>query len=497
MVRQALRAVDRASNDAQVHIRSRTRTKAGDIVWVDWYASRVVIPELDAESVLFFTLDVTESVEARASLTHAARYDSLTLIPNRQSFYDWLEQHQVTDSPHGHVLFIDLDGFKEVNDRYGHHAGDRLLQNVATRLTRLLSANDFCARYGGDEFTLFVAERPSAPPISMVAENIISELRRPFEVGELNIELSCSVGIASTRDHAQDPQAIVSSADLAMFQAKANGRDQYTLYSQTLGDRHRRRSHLHAGLRDALRSGEISVAFQPRVDITSGQIVGAEALARWTQTDGTVVAPNDFIPVAEETGLIHDLGAFVLQQSCELARHVNEQQVGPTPRFVVSVNLSTIQLRQPQFVQRAKAIFASAGCLPNWIEFEVTESRELTDPVCLDRLVDLVERFGAKCSLDDFGTGYSNLMELTHLPLTALKIDRSFVSNLTKTNSSVVAAVIALGHSLKIDVVAEGVETADQLDQLRTMGASSYQGYFHSRPEPRAILCRTLGVTNP
>jgi EAL domain-containing protein (putative c-di-GMP-specific phosphodiesterase class I) len=210
--------------------------------------------------------------------------------------------------------------------------------------------------------------------------------------------------------------------------------------------------------------------------------------------DSTLVSPNDFIPVAEETGLIHDLGAFVLSQSCELARHINQQRSGRKPPFMVSVNLSTIQLRQPQFVKRAKAIFASAGCLPHWIEFEVTESRELTDPVCLERLVELVDRFGATCSLDDFGTGYSNLMELTSLPLSALKIDRSFVKKLTPTHSSLVGAVIALGRSLKLDIVAEGVETVEQLAQLRSMGASSYQGYCHSTPMTRGALSAMLGV---
>jgi diguanylate cyclase (GGDEF)-like protein/PAS domain S-box-containing protein len=487
-VRIALRQAQRQSNDTRVHIRSRTQSRAGELLWCDWFATHVSIPELGAQSLFFFAVDITESIEAREALTRAAQFDALTGMPNRHAFYDWLNRRLHQPTPQGHVLFIDLDGFKEVNDRYGHETGDRLLQLVAHRLSKWIAALDTGARYGGDEFTLFISERLGGPPVTTLAENIISDLRRPFELNELDIELSCSVGIAAAHDGLIEAQALVSNADMAMLQAKANGRDQYVLFTPSLGERHRARSLLHGGLRDALRAGQLAVAYQPRVDIHSGEIIGAEALARWTLPDGTHVNPNDFIPVAEETGLIHDLGAFVLQRACELARDINKRRPAPLAPFVVSVNLSTIQLRQPQFVKRVKAIFASAGCPPHWIEFEVTESRELTEPLCVERLDELVNRFGARCSLDDFGTGYSNLLELTLLPITALKIDRSFVAQLTPANSSVVAAVVALGKSLKLEIVAEGVETHAQLHQLREMGAASYQGFLHSRAMHEAQL---------
>jgi diguanylate cyclase (GGDEF)-like protein/PAS domain S-box-containing protein len=486
-VRSAWLKTKYEGEEARVHLRHRNFTKSGALIWCDWYGSMVNTPDFGQQSFLCFAIDVTERVETRLALAHAANRDSLTQMPNRYAFYDWLSDRLNSEAPEGSVLFVDLDGFKEVNDRYGHKTGDQLLLLVAARLDRLIGVRDCVARYGGDEFVLFGAADTSSPPVSIVAEKIITELRRPFAVGELEIELSCSVGIAKADNENNCPQTLVTNADLAMYEAKSNGKDQFVHYSEHLGERHRVRAQLHAGLREALRAGHISVFYQARVAFDSKQVLGAEALARWTTKDGRGVGPNDFIPAAEETGLIHDLGAYVLQHACEFSARVNAQRLTTdrlaTP-FVVSVNLSTVQLRQPQFVKRVKSIFASAKCKPEWIEFEVTESRALTDAVCLARLDELVTRFGASCSLDDFGTGYSNLVELTLLPLSALKIDRGFVSTLSPTNTSVIASVLALAQSMDLEVVAEGVETQAQFEQLRAMGCTSFQGYLHSRPMP-------------
>jgi diguanylate cyclase (GGDEF)-like protein/PAS domain S-box-containing protein len=495
-VRSAWLKAKHEGEEARVHLRHRNFTKAGGLIWCDWYGSMVNTPDFGKQSFLCFAIDVTERVETRLALAHAANRDALTQMPNRYAFYDWLGDRLESESPEGSVLFVDLDGFKEVNDRYGHKTGDQLLLLVSARLARLIDVRDCVARYGGDEFVLFIAKDTGSPPVSIVAEKIISELRRPFEVGELEIELSCSVGIANADDDNASPQALVTNADLAMYEAKSNGKDQFVHYSEHLGERHRQRAQLHAGLREALRLGRITVFYQARVAFDSKIVLGAEALARWTSTDGRGVGPNDFIPAAEETGLIHDLGAYVLQHACEFATRVNTNrfaQSNTAVPFVVSVNLSTVQLRQPQFVKRVKSIFASAKCKPEWIEFEVTESRELTDPVCLARLDELVTRFGASCSLDDFGTGYSNLVELTLLPLSALKIDRGFVSTLSPTNTSVIASVLALAQSMDLEVVAEGVETQSQFEQLKAMGCSSFQGYLHSRPMPADHLLAALG----
>jgi diguanylate cyclase (GGDEF)-like protein/PAS domain S-box-containing protein len=486
-VRSAWLKAKHEGEEARVHLRHRNFTKSGTLIWCDWYGSMVNTPDIGKQSFLCFAIDVTERVETRLALAHAANRDALTQMPNRYAFYDWLSDRLDGDNAEGSVLFVDLDGFKEVNDRYGHKTGDQLLLLVAARLSKLIDVRDCVARYGGDEFVLFIATDASSPPASIVAEKIISELRRPFEVGELEIELSCSVGIANADNDNASPQALVTNADLAMYEAKSNGKDQFAHYSENLGERHRVRAQLHAGLREALRLGHITVFYQARVAFDSTRVMGAEALARWTTTDGRGVGPNDFIPAAEETGLIHDLGAYVLQHACEFAARVNTQRNGQSAThapFVVSVNLSTVQLRQPQFVKRVKSIFASAKCKPEWIEFEVTESRALTDSVCLARLDELVTRFGASCSLDDFGTGYSNLVELTLLPLSALKIDRGFVSALSPTHTSVIASVLALAQSMDLEVVAEGVETQAQFDQLNAMGCTSFQGYLHSRPMP-------------
>jgi diguanylate cyclase len=480
LVRNAIRDMRNDASNERVHVRCRSYTKDGSLIWCDWYASVLQVPGAAAPSVLCFAVDVTESVAAKEALRRAARIDPLTMLPNRYAFYEWLGEHLEKVDTKGHVIFVDLDGFKEVNDRYGHQTGDQVLCNVATRLKNVIGEQDFCARYGGDEFALFIFDAQNALRVSMIAEKIVSELRRPFDVGVLNIELSCSVGIAQARPRAQNAQMLVTHADLAMYQAKANGRDQIAMYTDALGERERTRVQLQTGLRDALRNGQIYADFQPRVDVNSLKIVGAEALARWKSPDGSMVNPADFVAVAEETGLIHDLGAVVLQRACEFARQMNASRQEVNNPFVVSVNLSTLQLRQPEFVKRAKSIFASAGCMPHWIEFEVTESSELTDTTCMERLNDLVKGFGARCALDDFGTGYSNLVELTNLPLSVMKIDRSIIKKLTADNTSLVAAVLGLAKSLRLSVVAEGVETEKQLLQLRALGCEQFQGFLFS-----------------
>jgi diguanylate cyclase (GGDEF)-like protein/PAS domain S-box-containing protein len=477
-----------SKSNAGTYHRARNLTKDGREIWSDWYSTLAKDRNTGLDSMLCFAVDVTERVGARRNLEQAAQQDSLTRLPNRYAFYEWFDGTLAKDGLRGKLFFIDLDGFKEVNDRYGHETGDKLLVQVADQLRESLGDIAFLARYGGDEFVAFISAEKSSESALLLANRVTSALRGPFEIGDLSVDLSCSVGIVNVPEHGSDANELVKFADLAMYRAKQNGKDQHAVFTEDVGHAHQLRGELYAGLRDALRNDQFKVYFQPRVSVQTGEVVGAEALARWQESDGHFVNPAQFIPVAEETGLIHELGAVVLHDACELAHSVNVGRKNNETPFVVSVNVSALQLRYHRFVEQTEVILERTGCLPQWIEFEITESWAITEPDSLERLRELVIRVGIRCALDDFGTGYSNLGELTILPISALKIDRAFISTLSPHNAAVVSAILALGKSLMLEAVAEGVETPDQLAQLKLMGCETYQGFLHSQAMPRHEL---------
>jgi diguanylate cyclase (GGDEF)-like protein/PAS domain S-box-containing protein len=480
-------ARDNKSSVGSYH-RSRNITKAGREIWCDWYSTVAKDRNTGLDSMLCFAIDVTERVGAKISLTRAAEQDTLTGLPNRHAFYEWFDGKLAKGGLHGKLFFIDLDGFKEVNDRYGHETGDKLLVQVAEHLRESLGDIAFLARYGGDEFVAFVSKDKSSEGTQLLANRVTKALRGPFEIGDLSVDLSCSVGIVNVPEHGSDANELVKFADLAMYRAKQNGKDQHAVFTEDVGQGHQLRGELYAGLRDALRNDHFKVYFQPRVSVQTGEVVGAEALARWQTSPGHYVSPAQFIPVAEETGLIHELGVVVLHDACELAYSVNAGRKDNQTPFIVSVNVSALQLRYHRFVEQTEVILERTGCSPQWIEFEITESRAITEPDSLERLRELVIRVGIRCALDDFGTGYSNLGELTILPISALKIDRAFISALSPHNAAVVSAILALGKSLMLEAVAEGVETPSQLAQLKLMGCETYQGFLHSQAMPRHEL---------
>jgi diguanylate cyclase (GGDEF)-like protein/PAS domain S-box-containing protein len=494
-VLQAWHMIKDEGPGARTYVRSRNFTKTGEWVWCDWYGSLVIDADTGLESFLCFAIDVTDRVEARDALILATKQDALTGLPNRYAFYEHATQRLSQDGAAGRMFFIDLDGFREINEKYGHIVGDELLSRLSVRLSDTLGSEYFAARYGGDEFVLFAKETELNCPVDVVANKILNALRRPFELDHhITVQLSCSVGMALAPEHGLSTQALLACAEMAMYEAKSNGRDQVYLYSHALGAAQRERLQLQTTLREAVRNQAIEVFYQPRISIATGKVIGAEALARWRQADGSLLSPQNFIPIAEDSGIIHDLGAHVLKQACTVARAANAARDGATAPFVVSVNLSTVQLLHAGFLHHVEEILTLTHCLPQWIEFEVTESHELTDPGCLARLKELVHSIGMKCSLDDFGTGYSNLVELTSLPIFALKLDREFISAMCPGSPSVVAAVLALAKSLGLETVAEGVENQAQLDLLAELGCTAYQGFFHSRPMPRDALLAAIGL---
>jgi diguanylate cyclase (GGDEF)-like protein/PAS domain S-box-containing protein len=480
---------------ARTYVRSRNFTKSGDWVWCDWYGSLVIDADTGAETFLCFAIDVTDRVEARDALILATKQDALTGLPNRYAFYEHVTQQLSKDAAAGRMLFIDLDGFREINEKHGHIVGDELLSRLAVRLSDTLGSEYFAARYGGDEFVLFAKEAGLNCPVDVVATKVLNALRRPFELDHhITVQLSCSVGMALAPEHGRSAQALLTCAEMAMYESKSNGRDQVYLYSHALGTAQRERLQLQSTLREAVRNQAIEVFYQPRISIATGKVIGAEALARWRQADGSLLSPQNFIPIAEDSGIIHELGAHVLKQACTVARAANAARNAAAAPFVVSVNLSTVQLRHAGFLHHVEEILILTHCKPQWIEFEVTESRELTDAGCVARLNELVHTIGTKCSLDDFGTGYSNLVELTSLPIFALKLDRDFINAMCPGSPPVVAAVLALAKSLGLETVAEGVENQAQLDLLAELGCTAYQGFFHSRPMPRDALLSEIGM---
>jgi diguanylate cyclase (GGDEF)-like protein/PAS domain S-box-containing protein len=420
-----------------------------------------------------------------------AFYDTLTGLPNRRLLLDRLSQALITSArshQQGALLFIDLDNFKDLNDTLGHDVGDVLLEKVANRLVTCIRQGDTVARFGGDEFVVMLedlaADASSAVvQVSLVAEKIVAALNRPFELVDKLHYSTPSVGIAlfSGQSHAVDE--LLKRADLAMYQAKAAGRNTFRFFDPQMQAAVALRSALEVDLRHGLEREELRLFYQPVVNEV-GHVRGVEALVRWQHPERGMVSPADFIPVAEQSGLILPLGLWVLRVACE--QLVSWAQDARTCGLTIAVNISARQFRQPEFVAQTLEVLAQTGAQPQLLKLELTESLLLADVQDAIRKMDALRAQGVHFALDDFGTGYSSLSYLKRLPLDLLKIDQSFVRDvLTDPSDAAIArTVVALAHSLGLSVVAEGVETAGQRDFLLGHGCQSFQGYLFGRPVP-------------
>ncbi|MCA3748003.1 MAG: EAL domain-containing protein, partial [Rubrobacter sp.] len=430
-------------------------------------------------------MDITGQKNLEARLVHLAFHDPLTGLPNRALFMDRLEHALARAGRSGDVLavlFIDLDNFKFVNDSLGHEAGDRLLVAVARRLSGATRPGDTVARLGGDEFTVLLEDIPDRDEASRVAERVAEVLREPFRVVGRELFVSASVGISVSAAGSGSVEELMRGADLAMYEAKREGKDRYRVFdfgmSRTAHDRLR----LENDLRRALERDELRLYYQPVVRLGDGRVVGFEALLRWEHPDRGVILPDRFIPVAEETGMIVGIGRLVLEVACSQAAAWRRHD----PSLVVSVNISARQLRSPAFVGEVERILREAGLDPGGLVLEVTESAAMDEPgEAAEALRRLRER-GVRLALDDFGTGYSSLSYLRRLPVSFLKIDRSFVEGLGGEADSgvLVGGVIALSRELGFEPVAEGVETPGQLERLLELGCELGQGYYFASPMP-------------
>jgi len=429
-----------------------------------------------------------EQVKARE---HEASHDALTGLPNRSLFSRSLQEalDQGGARPIG-VLLMDLDGFKEVNDTLGHHAGDDLLCEVAVRLRETVGGRGLVARLGGDEFAVVLPDLDDAEQAMAVALGLNAAVRRPVKTSSLTIEVGASIGVAVWPEHGADPSTLLQRADVAMYAAKGSGAG-VARYDASTDWNSERRLRLATELRTALATRQIEVHYQPIARATDGQVVSAEALARWLHPELGRIGPDEFIPIAERSGLVHDLTLYVLDEALGQVRSWRAAGLD----LSVAVNLPVQVLRDVEWPDKVAALLGKHSVRPQQLTFEITESGIMTDPEHMIRMLDDLARTGITFAIDDFGTGYSSLAYLQQLPVTKIKIDKSFVMPMATDPSaaSIVRSVIDLARSLDLAVVAEGVEDQRTLDHLTAIDCHFVQGYYLSRPIPAVELTEWMG----
>lgn len=429
--------------------------------------------------------DITDQKTTEHLIRHQANHDALTDLPNRRLFFELLSQEikntHRTDQNCA-VLFIDLDRFKEVNDTYGHQAGDELLKEVANRLKMCTRASDVLARLSGDEFVIMLTHLTEITPAAMIAERILAILSHPVRIGKENLTITASIGIAVYPDDADDANKLLVYADQAMYNAKNEGKNRYAFFQKTMQDQAVEKRTLTIELGQAMRRNELEMYYQPILDLNSHRIVKAEALLRWKHPEKGFISPAVFIPIAEESDLIHALGDWVFRAVIQQIKVWNTQNLEPID---VSVNVSAKQFLQKGTMERFMGYIQEAGIHPERLIIEITESVFLQDAFEIAEQFRLIQEAGIRLALDDFGTGYSSLNYLTRFDTRFIKIDRSFVKNLTEdTSSPIIDAIIAMSHQLGKTVIAEGVETKQQVDWLKARDCDYVQGYYYAKPMP-------------
>lgn len=438
--------------------------------------------------------DVTERINSEEQLNFLATHDALTRLPNRTLLIDRLGQSTARlnwQKRKVAVMFLDLDRFKIINDTLGHTLGDLLLKAVAKRLTASVRSGDTVARLGGDEFIIALADIGHEEDVTGVAEKILNSLSKPFNLEGRELFITASIGISLCPEDGEQPEVLLKNADTAMYRAKEQGRNNYQYYSAAMNASSLERLMIETSLRQALDRREFLLYYQPQVDVVSQQIVGIEALIRWKHPAMGLVSPAKFIPLVEETGLIVPIGEWVLQTACLQNK---AWQTAGFPPIRVSVNVSGVQFRQPGLIDTIRRVLDETGLAPQYLEIELTESILMKNEEKMIAAIDELHEMGVKISIDDFGTGYSSLSYLKRFAIHNLKIDQSFIRDITTNpdDAAIVTAVITLAHSLKLKVIAEAVETDDQLQSLRTLQCDEMQGYLFCRPIPAEEMTRLL-----
>jgi diguanylate cyclase (GGDEF)-like protein/PAS domain S-box-containing protein len=470
------------------------RRKSGDSYpkWLTLSAVRDVNGRI-ANYIEIFS-DISERKEREERVRHLAHHDALTGLPNRVLLTDRITQ--AVAMAHRNetlvaVMFLDLDRFKNVNDSLGHSVGDKLLQEVAARLKAAMRASDTVSRLGGDEFVILMPEAADQAAIAVAARKVLEAVGRPYSIDGYELMSTPSLGISVFPGDGQDVETLLRNADAAMYHAKESGRNNYQFFTQDMNARALERLSLERSLRRALERDELRLHYQPQYELTTGRMIGVEALIRWEHPDEGLVSPARFMPFAEETGLILPIGAWVLERACWQNRHWQEAGL---PEMRMSVNISALQFRQPGFADTVRHALLVSGLDARYLELEVTESVIMHDAERVTSALAELKRMGLELAIDDFGTGYSSLSYLKRFPIDRLKIDQSFVRDIPSDgeDAAIISAIIGLARDLGLRTIAEGVETAEQLEFLREHGCEEVQGYLLSRPLPPEACAKLL-----
>ena len=449
--------------------------------------------------IVWNSRDVTDRKVIQQRIQHLAYHDNLTGLPNRGLLQDRLARSIARAERSGRkvaVLFIDLDNFKNINDTLGHDVGDELLRQVSRRLTECVRLEDTIARQGGDEFIVLLDNLDDGRNASFVAQKILNALRRPLTLGGTEQHVSGSVGIALYPEDGRDAQTLMKNADTAMFHGKGLGKNTYQYFTAQMNIAVKRRMTLESALRRAVMQKDFVLHYQPQIDLQTGEIVAVEALVRWKTEDSGTVMPGDFIPLAEETGLINEIGEWVLREGCRQAKEWQDMGLAGSRRM--AINLSARQFSDKGFLDMVERVLAETGLAPRCLELEITESQVMRQTEGMIQLLNKLAEMGVHLAIDDFGTGYSSLSYLKRLPIQKLKIDQSFVRDITidPNDTAIVVAIINMAKSLDLETIAEGVETAGQLALLRSKGCQVGQGFLFSVPLPAQELYPLLRINH-
>lgn len=438
---------------------------------------------------------LAEQVETtKAQLHHLAHHDVLTGLPNRVLLHDRLSQAIELARRQGTqlaVLFLDLDRFKHINDSLGHAVGDQLLQSISQRLVGCVRHSDTISRQGGDEFVVLLSNIKQPENAALSAQKILTALTVPYLIDQLELHVSVSIGISIYPDDGQNAETLIESADTAMYHVKENGRNNYTFFEQEMNVRAVQRHLIEASLRRALERQEFVLYYQPKIDLHSNMIVGVEALIRWQHPERGLVSPSEFVPIAEDCGLILPIGRWVLREACLQAQAWRQAGLQPV---TIAVNVSALEFSAADFLKNIRTTLKDTCLEPHYLELELTESVLMADAEFTDSLLHALADLGVKLAIDDFGTGYSSLSYLRQFPINTLKIDQSFVKRMTSSpdDATIVSAVISMGKSLKLRVIAEGVETPEQYAFLLAQHCDEGQGYYFGHPVAAKVFAALL-----